>query len=76
MQEKTWYYEKWVGRQATFSPSRYVKAAIYHTKILGLKDFLSLFSLLLYLRLSGAEWLFATTIRQRNTLAMNCEDIL
>ena len=25
MQEKTWYYEKWVGRQATFSPSRYVK---------------------------------------------------
>ena len=25
MQEKTWYYEKWVGRQASFSPSRYVK---------------------------------------------------
>ena len=25
MQEKTWYYEKWVGRQAAFSPSRYVK---------------------------------------------------
>ena len=25
MQRKTWYYEKWVGRQATFSPSRYVK---------------------------------------------------
>ena len=25
MQEKIWYYEKWVGRQATFSPSRYVK---------------------------------------------------
>ena len=24
MQEKTWYYEKWVGRQAAFSPSRYV----------------------------------------------------
>ena len=24
MQEKTWYSEKWVGRQATFSPSRYV----------------------------------------------------
>ena len=26
MQEKTWYSEKWVGRQATFSPSRYVKS--------------------------------------------------
>ena len=24
MQEKTWYSEKWVGRQASFSPSRYV----------------------------------------------------
>jgi hypothetical protein len=31
MQEKTWYYEKWVGRQAAFSPSRYVKS---HMKIL------------------------------------------
>jgi len=28
MQEKTWYYEKWVGRQASFSPSRYVKAVL------------------------------------------------
>ena len=25
MQEKTWYYEKWVGRQAAFSPSQNVK---------------------------------------------------
>ena len=25
MQEKTWEYEKWVGSQAAFSPSRYVK---------------------------------------------------
>ena len=25
MQEKTWYYEKWVGRQASFSPRPYVK---------------------------------------------------
>jgi hypothetical protein len=25
MQEKTWYYEKWVGRHASFPPSRYVK---------------------------------------------------
>jgi hypothetical protein len=24
MQEKTWYYEKWVGRHASFPPSRYV----------------------------------------------------
>ena len=29
MQEKTWYYEKWVGRQATFSPSRYVKTFLF-----------------------------------------------
>ena len=29
MQEKTWYYEKWVGRQASFSPSRYVKLSSY-----------------------------------------------
>ena len=28
MQEKTWYYEKWVGRQASFSPSQYVKALL------------------------------------------------
>ena len=28
MQRKTWYYEKWVGRQAAFSPSRYVKRRI------------------------------------------------
>ena len=24
MQEKTWYYEKWVGRHASFPPIRYV----------------------------------------------------
>ena len=26
MQEKTWYYEKWVGRHASFPPSRYVNS--------------------------------------------------
>ena len=25
MQSKTWYYEKWGGRQASFSTRRYVK---------------------------------------------------
>ena len=29
MQEKTWYYEKWVGRHASFPPSRYVKLSLY-----------------------------------------------
>ena len=29
MQEKTWYYEKWVGRQAAFSPSRYVNTELF-----------------------------------------------
>ena len=28
MQEKTWYYEKWVGRQASSSPSLYVKTLL------------------------------------------------
>ena len=28
MQEKSWYSEKWVGRQTAFSPSRYVKFKI------------------------------------------------
>ena len=30
MQEKTWYYEKWVGRHASFPPSRYVKQKLKH----------------------------------------------
>ena len=30
MQEKSWYSEKWVGRQAAFSPSRYVKKYTRH----------------------------------------------
>ena len=65
-------FEKKVGKKIAKSG---LKVAIYHSKILRLKDFLYLFSLLFYLRLSGAEWLFAIIIRQRNTLAMNCEDI-
>ena len=65
-------FVKEVGEKITKSG---LKAAIHHSKNLGLKDFLSLFSLLFYLRLSGAEWLFAITIRQRNALAINCKDI-
>ena len=45
MQEKTWYYEKWVGRHASFPPSRYVKLKfIYSEKA---TKFCEIFTLLL-----------------------------
>ena len=36
MQEETWYYEKWVGRQASFSPSPYVKDEFMPSELVGL----------------------------------------
>ena len=39
MQEKTWYYEKWVGRQAAFSPSQYVKTYLIKIFIFCAKSF-------------------------------------
>ena len=32
MQKKVWYYEKWVGRHASFPPRRSVKAVRSNTR--------------------------------------------
>ena len=63
--------------QFVLKPSQVTKCVLYILQI-----FLKLLELTpfgeyppLRVRLSGAEWLFAITIRQRKTLAINCEDI-